>query len=101
MNEDKITVVAPGSNGEPVEYDVLFTFDSHVTDKSYIAYTDNSLDENGNIKVYASIYDPDNLENLTEIETEEEWNLVNNVLNRIVEEANAIKNENLEGENEQ
>lgn len=100
MKEEKMTVVAPGANGEPVEYDVLFTFDSDVTDKSYIAYTDNTLDENGNIKVYASIYDPDNLENLSDIETEEEWNLVNNVLNRIIEEANTIKNEIEEGKNE-
>lgn len=100
MKDEKMTVVAPGANGEPVEYDVLFTFDSDVTDKSYIAYTDNTLDENGNIKVYASIYDPDNLENLSDIETEEEWNLVNNVLNRIIEEANTIKNEIEEGKNE-
>ena len=78
----------------------MFTFDSDVTDKSYIAYTDNTLDEKGNIKVYASIYDPDNLENLSDIETEEEWNLVNNVLNRIIEEANTIKNEIEEGKNE-
>lgn len=100
MKDEKMTVIAPGTNGEPVEYDVLFTFDSDVTDKSYIAYTDNTLDENGNIKVYASIYDPDNLENLSDIETEEEWNLVNNVLNRIIEEANTIKNEIEEGKNE-
>lgn len=100
MKDEKMTVIAPGANGEPVEYDVLFTFDSDVTDKSYIAYTDNTLDENGNIKVYASIYDPDNLENLSDIETEEEWNLVNNVLNRIIEEANTIKNEIEEGKNE-
>lgn len=100
MKDEKMTVVAPNAEGKMVEYDVLFTFDSDVTDKSYIAYTDNSLDEQGNIKVYASIYDPDNLENLTEIETEEEWNLVNNVLNRIIEEASSIKNEVQGGENE-
>lgn len=100
MKDEKMTVVATNAEGKMVEYDVLFTFDSDVTDKSYIAYTDNTLDEQGNVKVYASIYDPDNLNNLTEIETDEEWNLVNNVLNRIVEEANSIKNEVQGGENE-
>lgn len=40
--------------GEETECDVLLTFDSEETGKSYIIYTDNTLDENGNIKVYVS-----------------------------------------------
>ena len=45
-------------NGNEVVYDVLFTFDNDETGKSYIAYTDNTKDEQGNIRVYANIYDP-------------------------------------------
>ena len=44
--------------GEEVKYDVLFTFDNEETNKSYIAYTDNTYDDDGNISVYASTYDP-------------------------------------------
>ena len=39
--------------GEEVVCDILFTFDSDETKKSYIVYTDNSKDENGNIQVFA------------------------------------------------
>ena len=51
-NKGKITLV--NSDGKEVEFDVLFTFDAEETNKSYIVYTDNSVDEVGNIRVYAS-----------------------------------------------
>ena len=51
-------LVIKNDKGEILECDVLFTFDSDETGKSYIAYTDNTKDEQGNIKVYANIYDP-------------------------------------------
>ena len=44
--------------GNETLYDVLFTFDSDETNKSYIVYTDNSLDDQGNVQVYASVYYP-------------------------------------------
>ena len=57
--------------GEEVKYDVLFTFDNEETNKSYIAYTDNTYDDDGNISVYASTYDPNSSEViLGKIETE-------------------------------
>ena len=100
MNEDKITVVAPGADGEPVEYDVLFTFDSDVTDKSYIAYTDNTYDDDGNISVYASTYDPNSSEViLGKIETENEWKVVETILNTIQQEVRQA--DNIENSNEQ
>lgn len=40
------------------ECDILFTFDSDETKKSYIVYTDKTKDELGNLKVYANTYDP-------------------------------------------
>ena len=50
----------------------------------YIVYTDNTLDENGNKKVYASTFDP--LEAnpvLGPIETEKEWNIIEDILNKL------------------
>ena len=44
--------------GKEIECEMLFTFDSDETGKNYIIYTDNSLDEEGNTRVYASIFDP-------------------------------------------
>lgn len=95
MKNEDLTITIKGENGEEIVCDVLFTFDSDVTEKSYIAYTDNTKDEAGNIKVYASIYDPDNLDELLPIEDEKEWNLVNKVLNEIQNEVrNSVNGEN-------
>ena len=64
-----------------VVYDTVLTFYNKDTEKNYIIYTDNTLDEEGNLNTFASIYNPDNPEmELFPIETEEEWNNIENVL---------------------
>ena len=45
-------------DGEEVSYDVLFTFDSEDTMKSYVGYTDHSFAENGRKNIYFSAYNP-------------------------------------------
>ena len=77
-------IVVKNANGEDIECDVLFTFDSDTTDKSYIVYTDNTKDDMGNIKVYANTYnkDKDNGE-LGVIETEEEWAVIEQIFSSI------------------
>ena len=79
--------------GEEVKYDVLFTFDNEETNKSYIAYTDNTYDDDGNISVYASTYDPNSSEViLGKIETENEWKVVETILNTIQQEVRQADN---------
>ena len=89
MDNDKIIV--KNSEGTETECDVLFTFNSDDTKKSYIVYTDNTRDDLGNIKVYANTYDEfsDNGE-LGPVETEEEW--------AIIEQIFASINDKKEGE---
>lgn len=92
---NKFTVI--NDEGKQVECEVLFTFDSDETKKSYIVYTDNTQDEIGNIKVYASVYDPKNMSDdkmkLDPIETEKEWNIIETILESLQEEANKDNNE--------
>ena len=74
-------------NGKEVIYDVLFTFESDETKKNYIVYTDNSKDEQGNIQVFASIYDPTKEDQKLEpITTEKEWKVIETILNTLQEE---------------
>lgn len=74
-------------NGKQIVYDVLFTFDSDETNKSYIVYTDNSQDEEGNIQVYASIYYPGSeTSKLDPIEIDKEWKVIETILSTIQEE---------------
>ena len=55
--------------------------------KSYIAYTDNTYEEDGSIKAYAAVYHPDDLNaGFEPIETEKEWKVVETILNTIQEE---------------
>lgn len=86
-------------NGNEIVYDVLFTFESDETHKNYIVYTDNTKDNNGNIEVYASIYDPkDPHSKLEAIETEKEWKIIETILETLQEE---VKKSNDSGNNEQ
>ena len=87
MNEEKnryFTIT--DKDGKVVEYEILFTFDSEETGKSYIVFTDNSLDDAGSIITFAAVYDKDgeSLE-LQDIKTDEEWNLIENLLASIEE----------------
>ena len=74
--------------GQEVECEVLFTFESDETGKNYMVYTDNTVDEEGNTKVYASIYNPDEEDQtLQPIETDKEWTIIETILNELQEEA--------------
>ncbi len=80
--DNTFTIV--NDEGKEVKCEILFTYEDEKTKKNYIAYTDNTTDEDGNTKVYASIFNP-NEENpvLLPIETEEEWKLIEGILNSL------------------
>lgn len=67
--------------GKEIKCEILFTYEDEKTKKNYMAYTDNTLDDEGNTKVYASIYNPEE-ENpvLLPIETDEEWKMIEAIL---------------------
>ncbi len=84
MDETFITI---DDEGNEVECEILFTFRSDKTGKDYIVYTDNTLDEDGSTKVYASSYDPEEDDTpLLPIETDEEWALIEKIVNELSEE---------------
>lgn len=99
MNNNTFKVI--NDEGQEITCDILFTFDSEETKKSYIVYTDNSRDTEGNIQVFASIYDPKQ-ENprLEPIESEQEWKIIETILNTLQDEIKK-KTEDNNGENEQ
>ncbi len=55
INEEKITI---DKNGKKVECDILFTFDSEDTMRSYVGYTDHSVASNGRKNIYVSAFNP-------------------------------------------
>ena len=85
MKENKFVLL--DEKGQEKEYDVLFTFESEETNKNYSVYTDNSLDETGNVQVFASVYNPeDENTKLEPIETEKEWKVIETILDTLQEE---------------
>lgn len=96
MEEEKKNILKlVNENNEEIECEVLFTFDSEQTKKSYIAYTDNTIDESGSTKVYASVYDPSGKDlSLKPIESEEEWQIIENILSSIQNKIDSEESEN-------
>lgn len=85
MKENTFKMVT--EDGQEITCNVLFTFDSDETNKSYIAYTDNTYEADGSIKAYAAVYHPEDLNKGFEpIETEKEWKVVETILETIQEE---------------
>lgn len=86
--EESQKFVVMTDEGKEVECEVLFSFDSDETKKHYIVYTDNTTDEAGNTKVYASTYDPENTDKLEPIETEKEWKIIETILDELQKQLN-------------
>ena len=87
MKDETMTFKVINDEGKEIECEVLFTFESDETKKNYIVYTDNTLDEEGNTKVYASIYNPDQDETkLLPIETDKEWKIIETILEELQNE---------------
>lgn len=92
MEKNSFTII--DDDGVEKSFDVLFTFDNNETKKSYIVYTDNTLDKEGKVQVYASIYDPKNPHSdLKEIKTDKEWKIIETILEKIEEEVKSAKGE--------
>ena len=67
--------------GNTKEYEILMTLKMEETNKNYIIYTDNTKDNDGNLNIYASIYNPDSNE-LEEIKTDKEWDIIDKILEK-------------------
>ena len=78
---DTNTLYIKDENGKEVAMDILFTFESDETNKKYVVFEDPN-DELG--EVFAYSYDEEG--NLSAIETDEEWEMVEEVLGAFSEE---------------
>ena len=88
-NNEMSYFTVTNKDGKTIKYEILFTFESEDTDKSYIVYTDNEQDKDGMIKTYASIYEENGKElKLTPITDDKEWNLVEKLIDQAADEIN-------------
>ena len=78
---DSNSLYVKDENGKEKRFIILFTFDNESTQKQYVVYQDP---DGKTEDVYASIYDDQG--NLYPIEDEEEWDMVEEVINTFVED---------------
>lgn len=84
-NKKKFVVI--DEKGNQVECEPLFTFESEETGKQYVVYTDHSKDKNGNVRIFASIYNMnDKGGEFLPITDEKEWKVIETILESIQEE---------------
>ncbi|MFS0883412.1 DUF1292 domain-containing protein [Metabacillus niabensis] len=84
---DKLSV--PISEGEEVIYSVLFIFEDETTGFQYVALVDESkVEDNADINVEAMRFEMDEHDEITfyQLETDEEWEMFEEVFNKYVEE---------------
>lgn len=68
-------------NGKEINCNIVLTFRDDNNDINYIVYTDGTLGDDGDLEIYASRYKKVNDDYiLFEIESEYEWELIDNML---------------------
>lgn len=79
-NQESLTIM---KDGVEVTCDICFSFTSEDTRKGYVAYTDHSLNEDGEENLYVKSFDPNdpNME-LNDL-TDEEYGLVEEVMEKL------------------
>ena len=76
-------ITGKDGNGNELVYDVILTFHNDNNNKDYILYTNNELDENGKLKIFSSVYNPNTEQLLGNPETREEWEQIFKLLDEI------------------
>ena len=98
IKEEELTddmFVGFNEKGEKRIFYKLLEFDSKETNEHYLAYTDNTTDENGNIKAYGSKVKMDGeLMKLEPITEEKEWKVIEMALKVLQKELKGSKEGN-------
>lgn len=85
---DELGKIIIAKDGKEVECDILFTFDNEELQRTYVGYTDHSIDQNNREVIYIAYYDMNaEKKELKEIQTQEELDMVHDVLEEIAKQA--------------
>lgn len=68
-------------NGNKINCNVVGIFKDEIKERNYIVYTDGTKNDEGKLEIYAARYDKENNSFvLSDIEEDEEWDLVDDFL---------------------
>lgn len=89
MNKDGILTIK-NEKGEQKNFHILVTFDIEQRNKSYVIYTDYSKNENGDLRVFVSIYNKyDEDDKLEEVVEQDELELIDEYIEKLQEDLKA------------
>ncbi len=72
-------------NGTKINYNVILTFKSIISNKNYVIYTDNTYDKDNKLRVYAATYREEYISPfIEEPTTKEEWNEIIKVIDTVI-----------------
>ncbi len=91
MADEKKYMEIVDENDNVIKYEILLSFMLADTGKHYLIYTDNTYSEDGNLKVYASIYSPLDDTKMEKVETDREWQIINDQIQKLILKNNKIK----------
>lgn len=72
-------------DGKVVKYEILYTLKFENNDKTYIVYTDNTYDKDNDLNVYAGEYDKNADVVLKDIEDDEIFNTILDIVDSVEE----------------
>lgn len=90
----KVMRIIDEENNEE-EFEILCTFDSELTNKSYVIYSGYYVDEEGKILMQAGSYEEEN--DYLKVDkrlTQEENEMIQSIMQKIIEEAEKRRNDN-------
>lgn len=73
------------NDGKQIECTIIDAFYSEEFGKGYVLYVDGTKNENGEENVFASSYDLEYPDNLMDIESQEEWEMIERALQELEE----------------
>ncbi|TCP32287.1 uncharacterized protein YrzB (UPF0473 family) [Scopulibacillus darangshiensis] len=91
MTEEQERIIIPDENGEEHLFDILFTFDVDDTDKSYMVVKPVESEETDDDEEMEEVFgfrfeDSDGEFSLYPIETDQEWDMVEEMFNTFLAE---------------
>ena len=74
------TFILKDENGKEVEFIVIDSFYHEEFGKGYVIYTDESVNGLGQMNLFVSSFDQEYPDDLKELETQEEWAMIEEVM---------------------
>ena len=87
MEKENFKFIFENENGKKINCEMILSFYVKDRDKNYILFTDNTYDEDNNLKVYPYYNTSDN-EEMIPVTDKEEFDMIDRVYQSVVKKVN-------------